>query len=1033
MKRIYLILLGTTLIFLFGNQSFAQKNENPFSVKKKSSSKSSDIKKPTSKIIKITSTDATNISSGNYEFKSIPFRKSLVSSNNNFINAKYEKNGLLMFVEGSPETGASFADRDEESVINATYIYLNSLEQAMQIKDTKNEFISLVVWNDELAYTHIKMQQYFEGIKVYGGQIILHGNNGLLNSFNGTYFPTPNIDNIIPTLGFISSENIALEDVALTTTIGEVNSFNIDQLDYEKAVSELVIYHYDRDINSEKLTWHITLRPNFLERWEYFVDAITGEIINKYNNTCSDGPVTANATDLNGVNRTINTYQVGSTYYLINATKPMFNAGQSNLPGDPVGAIVTLDANNTNYENLNINQITSSSNTWNDASAVSAHYNGSLTYDYYLNTHSRNSINGSGGTIYSIVNVTDDQGQSMANAFWNGQAMFYGNGGTVFYPLAGGLDVAAHEMTHGVIQNTANLEYQNEPGAINEAMADIAGAMVDRSNWQIGETITPDDSQYYPTGTMRDMANPHNGGSSFSDPSYQPMHINEKYTGTNDHGGVHTNSGIINYAYYLLAESISKNKAEKLFYRALSVYMTQTSQFIDCRLAFESSAKDLYGNGSAEHIAVASSFFSVGIGEDSGTGGGGGSEPPGELPVNPGQDYILSYDINLADQNTLYISNTTGSDFTAISTTTLKRRPSLVDNGSVGVMITEADAMVSIEMTSPYNESVISTDYIWDNVAVSKDGLRIAAITTSIDSAIWVYDFGFGQWAKYHLYSPTFTPGVNVDNVLYADALEWDYTGQYLVYDAYNVLKNNSGQDIDYWDVGFIQVWDNNNNNWGNGDIFKLFSGLPEGVSIGNPSLSKNTPFILAFDYFDENTGNIEIMGANLETGDVNTIFENSILGFPSYSKLDDKVVFSALNGSGSEIAGIIGLNADKISPSGEASELIPVAKWPIWYATGNRNLMDIEENDISGNMFTNVFPNPANNILNINITTDNIEPFEVSVYNIYGQLILKETGTTNQNITQKTIDISTLSIGTFVVNIKINDRNFNHKIVKVE
>lgn len=1033
MKRIYLILLGTALIFMFGNQSFAQKTENPFSVKKKSNTKSSDIKNPTSEILNFTYTDATNISSGNYKFKSIPFRKSLESSNNNFINAKYEKNGLLMFVEGNPETEVNFTDRNEESVVDAAYSYLNSIGQSMQINDTKNEFVSIKVWGDNIAHTHIKMQQYYEGVKVYGGQIILHGNNSILNSFNGTYFPTPNIDNITPILGFIPSENIAFEDMALTTTINEVNSFNIEELDYKKAVSELVIYHYDRDINSEKLTWHITLRPNFLERWEYFVDATSGEIINKYNNTCSDGPVTANATDLNGVNRTINTYQVGSMYYMINATKPMFNAGQSNMPGDPVGAIVTLDANNTNINNLNVNQITSSSNNWNDASAVSAHYNGSITYDYYLNTHGRNSINGNGGTIISVVNITDEQGQSYGNAFWNGMAMFYGNGGSVFKPLAGALDVAAHEMTHGVIQNTANLEYQNEPGAINESMADIAGAMVDRSNWQLAEDIIPNGSPYFPTGAMRDLSNPHNGGSSFSDPSYQPMHVNEKYTGTNDNGGVHMNSGIINYAYYLLAESISKNKAEKLFYRALSVYMTQTSQFIDCRLAFESAAKDLYGNGSTEHNAVASSFFQVGIGEDSGTGGGGGSEPPGELPVNPGQDYILSYDINSLDQNTLYISSTSGTNFIPISETTLKRRPSLVDNGSVGVMITEADAMISIDMTSPYNESIISSDYIWDNVAVSKDGMRIAAITTSIDSAIWVYDFGMGQWAKYHLYSSTFTAGVILNNVLYADALEWDYTGQYLVYDAYNVLKNNSGQDIDYWDVGFIQVWDNSNNNWGNGDIFKLFSGLPEGVSIGNPSLSKNTPFILAFDYFDENTGDIEIMGANLETGDVNTIFENTILGFPSYSKLDDKMVFSALNGSGSEIAGVINLNADKISPSGGASELIPVAKWPIWYATGNRDLLDIEENDVNGNMFTNVFPNPANNTLNININTENIEPFEVSVYNIYGQLLLKEMGTTNQNITQKTIDISTLSIGTFVVNIKINGRNFNHKIVKLD
>ena len=1033
MKKNYLILLGVSLIFLYGNLSLAQKSENPFSTKEKSSSKSNDAKTPSSEVLDFSSSNASATGTVGYEYKSIPFRKSLERNNNSFSNSKFEKNGLLMFVEGSPETGATYANRDNESVLTAAYSYLTSIEQSMQIKDSKNEFLNMLQWNDNLGHTHIKMQQYYDGIKVYGGQIILHGNNGLLNTFNGTYFPTPDIDNISPVLGFISCESIALQDVSQTTTISEVNSFNIEQLEYENAVSELVIYHYDRDINSERLTWHITLRPNFLERWEYFVDAITGEIINKYDNTCSDGPATANATDLNGVSRTIDTYLVGSNYYMINATKPMFNAGQSSMPGNPVGAIITLDANNTNTNNLSVNQITSSSNSWGDQSSVSAHYNGNLTYDYYLNTHGRNSINGNGGTIISIVNVANDQGQSMANAFWNGQAMFYGNGGNIFYPLAGGLDVAAHEMTHGVIQNTANLEYQNEPGAINESMADIAGAMVDRSNWQIGETITPDDSPYFPTGTMRDMANPHNGGSSFSDPSYQPMHVSEKYTGTNDHGGVHSNSGIINYAYYLIAESISKNKAEKLFYRALSVYMTQTSQFIDCRLAFEQAAKDIYGNGSTEHNAVASAFFQVGIGEDSGTGGGGGSEPPGEIPVNPGQDYIISYDVNSNDATTLYRSSTTGSNFVGITQTTLKRRPSIVDNGSVGVMITQANEMKTIQMTEPFTETGISNDFIWDNVAVSKDGNRIAAITTEIDSAIWVYDFGLSQWAKFHLYSPTFTAGVVLNNVLYADALEWDYTGQYLVYDAYNKLQNNSGQDIDYWDVGFIKVWNNAGSNWGDGEIFKLFTGLPEGVSIGNPTLSKNTPFILAFDYFDENNNDVQIMGANLETGDVNTIFDNAILGFPSYSKLDDELVFSAKNDSGEEVVGVIGLNADKISPSGGASELIPVAKWPVWYATGNRDLLDVEENEITKNVFTNVFPNPANDQLNITINSDNTESYKISVFNIYGQLILEEKGTTNNQITQKSIDISKLSNGTFVLKININGKNFNHKIIKVD
>ncbi|PLX02964.1 MAG: neutral protease [Marinilabiliales bacterium] len=1028
MKKFYLILLSAIFVFSC-NIAISQTTNNPFSVKEKKVEKNAVQKVPVSKVEALKVQQSSLNSSQGYNYKSIPFTNPSALDELNFSTVKYEKNGLLMMAESKSGMGVMMDERSEESIVSSAREYLHNIQQAMRINNASEEFISQNIWTDDINHTHIKMQQYFKGVKVDGGQIILHAKSGELYLFNGTYYPTPRISNVTPKIHSSDAESIALADVATFTSIGEMKSFGFKQLEYELAVSELVIYHNDRDVNSEKLAWHITLRPNFLERWEYYVDANTSEVIHKYDATCSDGPATASATDLNGVNRTIDTYQLGSNYYMINTSKPMYNATQSNLPDNPVGAIITLDANFTPYNNLSVDHVTSSNNSWNEASSVSAHYNGSITYDYYLNTHGRNSINGNGGSIFAVVNVNNENGQNLANAYWNGQAMLYGNGGGVFLPLAGGLDVAAHEMTHGVIQNTANLKYEYQSGAINEAMADIAGAMVDRSNWQIGEAIVPANSPYFPTGTLRDMANPHNGGTSFGDNGYQPAHVNEMYNGSDDDGGVHSNSGIINHAYYFLAESIGKDKAERLFYRALANYMTQTSQFIDCRLAFESAAKDLYGNGSTEHNAVSDSFYAVGIGDSGTGGGGGGSAPPGEISVNPGQDYILSYDVNPLDQNTLYISNTQGDDFVPISTTALKRRPSLVDNGSVGVMITENSAMTSIDMNSPYDENIISNDYIWDNVAVSKDGSRIAAITTSIDSAIWVYDFGKAQWAKFHLYSPTFTEGIVMDNVLYADALEWDYTGQYLVYDAYNELKNDDGNNIDYWDVGFIRVWSNAQNNWGDGDIFKLFTGLPEGVSIGNPSLSKNTPFILAFDYVNEYTGDIKIMGANLETGDVGEIFNNDIIGFPNYSKLDNKIVFSTTN-LGSEVVGVINLNADKITPSGGGSALINVAKWPVWYATGDRNLMDVEENAIDNN-FIMVYPNPVSDMLKFSINTETNEDFQVSVLNIMGQKLIEQEGISETNISEQQIDVSSLKAGTYVIRISVKGNVVNRKFVK--
>ena len=94
----------------------------------------------------------------------------------------------------------------------------------------------------------------------------------------------------------------------------------------------------------------------------------------------------------------------------------------------------------------------------------------------------------------------------MDNAFWNGEFMGYGNGNQGFKPLAGALDVAGHEMTHGVIENTARLEYRNQSGALNESFADIFATLIDRDDWTLGEDVVK--SNVFPSGALRSLENP---------------------------------------------------------------------------------------------------------------------------------------------------------------------------------------------------------------------------------------------------------------------------------------------------------------------------------------------------------------------------------------------------------------------------------------------------------------------------------------------------------------------------------------------
>ena len=1020
------------IVLLFAFQILpAQNQHNPFSVKQKSATEKT--------VVNPAPLDAHSILGGqaqrNYQdvsdiyYHPMLFQRPSHDGNLRFAEQQYDKNGLLILIENPQGYGVPFNGRSEEAVVSACYNYLDRIKTAMKIQNPEEEFFPETQWEDELGYTHVKMQQYYHGLEVFGGEILLHGSMGLINRFNGTYYPTPDVVDLTPDLSQEEAVNVVVGDLSAMAKYARLSDEVKQFYHYDGPKATLVIYHFDRDIDSERLAWHVDIRPNVLDWYQYFVDAETGEIINKYNNTCTDGPATAQAVDLNGVTQTIHTYLSNGNYYLIDASRPMFNAGQSQMPDNPVGAIVTLDANYSTTQNLTAYFIATSNNSWNNPTAVSAHTNAGVTYEYYKNTHGRNSIDGQGGTIYSVININDDNGSGLDNAFWNGQAMFYGNGNQLFTPLAGALDVGGHEMTHGVIQHTANLVYQYESGAINEAMADIGGTMVERNNWQLGEDIIPSGSQYFPTGALRDMSNPHNGGSSLNDNCYQPANVSEMYHGESDNGGVHINSGVINYAYYQIATAITKNKAEKLYYRALATYMTKSSQFIDCRLAFESAAKDLYGDGSTEYNAVVNAFYSVGIGQQG--GGGSGSGGPGGIEINPGDDYILSVDVNSNDQNTLYISDTEGQNFIGISQTDLNRKPSIVDDGSVAVFVDSQHTMRAIALTDPYDEWQLSPDVIWDNVAVSKDGTKIAAITTDIDSAIYVYDFNSSQWARYHLYNPTFSEDVITENVLYADALEWDYTGQYLIYDAYNELVNDNGDDISYWDMGFIRVWDNSSNNWGDGDIFKLYSALPEGLSIGNPSLSKNSPYIIAYDYYDATTDDLYVLAGNLETGDIGAVFENSVLGYPNYSKYDDKIVFSAVTTENDEVIAVIPMAEDKINPSGDASVLIGYAKWPVWYATGERDLMDVEEQSAES-MFVNAYPNPFEHEITVVAGVEKGKAYTIKVFNVFGQLVSELSETAGHDLSVTKLKTSSWANGTYIVQVSTDNITSTTKVVKV-
>ncbi|GAA4458413.1 hypothetical protein GCM10023189_30630 [Nibrella saemangeumensis] len=851
--------------------------------------------------------------------------------------------GLPVYIENRQPKVAPTNPRGRQSAAAAAYQFLSQVSSLLKLDHPEDNFQVTHTETDQVGQTHIRMKQTYAGVPVYGGEIMLHLTNGAVTLLNGRYHAVQRIATR-PRLKVSEAAEYAFRDVRKQSV---VRSFGDNILQMKPSEGELFVYPVSD--TKTTLAWQVTVRPNLLERWEYIIDAQTGEVLDKYNHTCGvEGTVKASGRDLNGVMQSFSTYQQGGSYYLIDATQTMFNNKTSVMPNEPVGAIWTIDAGNTYGDNVKIRQVMSTNNTTWNATAVSAHANAGLAYEYYLRAFNRNSLNGKGGNVISVINMADDDGKGMDNAFWNGKFMAYGNGRVGFKPLAGSLDVAGHEMTHGVVENTANLEYKGQSGAINESMADVFGVLIDRDDWTLGEEVVK--TSVFPSGALRSLSNPNQGGKGTR--GYQPKTMSEYVSTTEDNGGVHTNSGIPNYAFYLFASKVGKDKAEKVYYRALSTYLTRTSKFIDLRLAVIRAAGDLYGTSSAEVNAAKSAFDTVGILESSGTP----TEKTPDVPVAQGQDLLLLYG---SQDNKLYSTIiTTGTPKFDLKTASgLLHRPSVSDDGKYAYYVTPDKKIRAVNLTGSPAETTISDETIWDNVAISKDGTKLGALTAEKDGSIWVYSYAKKKWKKFQLYNPTYTDGVATGDVQYADSFEWDFSGEYIVYDAYNELVNADGEAIGYWDVGFIHVWDGSRDDFAEGEIDKLFTNLEEGESVGNPSFSKNSPDIIAFDYYNASEDSYYLLAADLNKGNVTVVYENNTLGFPSYSRQDNRLVFSTEDGNGREDVAAINLAADKIKPSGNATTLYTNAKWPVWYTQGTRSLPTKEKQTIT---FSSISEKPS-------------------------------------------------------------------------
>lgn len=471
---------------------------------------------------------------------------------------------------------------------------------------------------------HVRFERSYRGLPVIGGDFVVHSRNGLVGKVSQTLkssarpstSPRINRDQAIVEAGarfggnFIGAPSSRLVIYARGASPVLAHEVTLNGIKPDQTPTEM---HYFVDARSGKI----------LDQWDGIETARPGPGGGSCTSTAAVG--TGNSLTLGGV--VLNTSSCGGQYQLTDLSRG--GGKTTNMALKTAG----LGSDYVDADNIWGNGLLSNSQTV----AADAHFGVAMTWDYFKNVHGRNGIAGDGKGALSRVHY----GRNYQNAFWSDGCfcMTFGDGdnGASILPLVG-LDIAGHEMSHGVMSSTANLVYSGESGGLNEANSDIFGAMVeyrtnsanDTPDYVIGEKLFPNNANM--SKAIRWMFKP-----SLDNVS------RDCYSADIGSIDVHFSSGPANRFFYLLAEGsvvpagfgagswanltpaslvcngntsiagIGRSAAEKIWYRALAVYMTSTTNYAGARSATLSATTDLYPGDTAKYNSVAAAWSAVSV------------------------------------------------------------------------------------------------------------------------------------------------------------------------------------------------------------------------------------------------------------------------------------------------------------------------------------------------------------------------------------------------------------------------------------
>jgi bacillolysin len=471
------------------------------------------------------------------------------------------------------------------------------------------------VQNDTMipGRVHQRLDQRYQGLPVFGGQLVRQMAGGSVLSISGRVFEKVSVPTTRPTIDADAARAIAERDLGAGASADEPT---------------LGVLAKD---DAYVLVYRMIVKGN-LDIRRYDVNAITGAVEGSLTEIRQQSEV-GKGKGVLGDDKKVVARRMTSGYQTIDSMRPALAftyALDGSLPRFLAFANTLLLVDS----DLGF----SPNNNWADGAVVDAHAYAGWTYDYYFKMFGRRGINDANTSMTVITHglarslafsVPQYRGSFINNAFYfHPGLVYFGDGdGINFDYFAGGLDVVAHEISHGVTAFSSNLQYLNEPGALNEAFSDIMGTGAEffhvragqgpqrGPNFLMGEDVTKCCGGY-----IRNAQNPNAVG--------DPDHYTVRYVGPADNGGVHINATIITHAFYLATAGGTNrvsgmavagigvpniDRMERIFYRGFVFGLGPLSQFGDARAATLQAAADLYGAASNERAQLERAWTAVGV------------------------------------------------------------------------------------------------------------------------------------------------------------------------------------------------------------------------------------------------------------------------------------------------------------------------------------------------------------------------------------------------------------------------------------